>query len=147
MSARGCPAICRDGRPCRATPQRDAAWCFFHDPGHAEELAEARRLGGLRRRRDRTLAEVYDFTGLGDAESIRRLLEIAAFDTFNLDASVARVRALIATAGAATKLLEIGELAERIAALEAAYASPGPHSTEPEASADDLDELGGGLEP
>ena len=145
MSARGCPFICLNGRPCRATPLRDAAGCVFHDPGHAEEVAEARRLGGLRRRRERTLAEVYEFTGLGDAESIRRLLEIAAFDAFNLDASVPRVRALIAMAGAATKLLEIRDLADRVAALESAYRSVGLQSTEPKAI-DDLDELGGGLE-
>ena len=146
MSARGCPVICRNGRPCRATPLRDATWCVIHDPGHAEEVAEARRLGGLRRRRERTLAEVYEFSGLGDAESIRRLLDIAVLDTLNLDASVARVRALIAVAGTAIKFLEIGDLAERVAALEVAYHSAETHSAEPEAS-DDLDELGGGLEP
>jgi hypothetical protein len=146
MSARGCPVILANGRPCRATPLRDATWCVFHDPAHAEEVAEARRLGGLRRRRERTLADAYDFTGLGEVESIRRLLEIAAFDTLNLEASVPRVRALIATATAATKLLEIRDLADRVAALEAAYRAGGLHPTEPR-TAGDLDELGGGLEP
>jgi hypothetical protein len=56
--------------------------------------------------------------GLGNIEAIRRLLEIAATDAFSLENSVQRVRALIATAQAAAKLLETGELEERLASLE-----------------------------
>ncbi len=125
MSARRCAFILPSGRPCRATPLRDADRCVFHDPGHADEVAEARRVGGLRRRRERTLAAAFDFGGLGDAESIRRLLEIAAFDSLNLEVSVPRARLLIATAVAATKLLEIQDLAERVATLEVAYRAVG----------------------
>jgi hypothetical protein len=92
--------------------------CFWHDPGRAEDLAEAQRLGGIRRKRERTLAVAYDFEGLGSIEAIRRLLEIAATDAFSLENSVQRVRALIATAQAAAKLLETGELENRLASLE-----------------------------
>jgi hypothetical protein len=35
---------------------RDVAFCFWHAPGNEEEVAEARRLGGLRRRREKTVS-------------------------------------------------------------------------------------------
>jgi len=99
---------------------RDESFCFWHSPAHEEDAAEARRLGGLRRRREKTVQGAYDFTGLGSVEAIRRILEIAIVDALGLENSVARARVLIAGAQAATKLLETGELEARIAALEAA---------------------------
>lgn len=84
-------------------------------------MAEARRVGGLHRRRERTIATAYEFRGLGDADAIRRLFEIAAYDSLALEASVSRVRLLVAVGAAATRLLEVGELEARIAVLEAAF--------------------------
>lgn len=112
-----------DGRGCRAWPLRGEPYCLWHSPDREEEAAEARRLGGLRRRREKTLAGAYDFAGLDSIDAIRRILEIAAFDTLGLENSIARARTLISAALAASKLLEIGELAERIAALELATGS------------------------
>ena len=108
-----------DGRLCRAWPLRDAPFCFWHAPDREEEAAEARRLGGLRRRREKTVSGAYDFAGLGSIEAIRRILEIATIDALGLDNSIARARVLIAAVLAAAKLLETGELEERLAALEA----------------------------
>jgi hypothetical protein len=51
---------------------------------------------------------------------LRRLLEVVAFDLLGLDNGVARDRAVIALVLAGAKLLEVGELEERVAALEAA---------------------------
>ena len=124
-----CAHLQPDGRPCRAYPVMDSRFCFWHEPAKAGDLADAQRLGGARRKRERTLAVAFDFTGLGSMESIRRLLEIAATDTLGLDTSIAKIRALISVAVASAKLLETGELAERLAALEAVHR--GPASTEP----------------
>jgi hypothetical protein len=77
---------------------RDADRCFWHNPATADELAEAQRLGGLRRKRERTLSAAYDLAGLDDIGAVRRVLEIAVLDTLGLDDSVARSRVL---AGAA----------------------------------------------
>jgi hypothetical protein len=99
---------------------RDGSFCFWHDPEKAEEVAEARRLGGHRRRRERTLAVAYDLAGLGSIDAIRRIIEVAIFDVLGLDNSLNRARVLISGALAAAKLLETGELEERLAALEAA---------------------------
>jgi hypothetical protein len=111
-----------DGRRCRAPVLRDGRFCFWHEPGKAEKAQEARRLGGMRRGRERTLAVAYDLAGLGSIEAIRRIVEIALFDVLGLENSIPRARVLISGALAAAKLLETGELAERIAALEAALA-------------------------
>lgn len=92
----------------------------MHSPEHAAELAEARRLGGLRRRREATVFGAYDFDGLESVADIRRILMIAAVDTLGLDNSIPRSRTLVSLALAAAKLLETGELEERLAALEAA---------------------------
>jgi hypothetical protein len=82
-------------------------------------MAEARRLGGLRRRREKTVSGAYDFEGLGDVGQIRRLLEIAVLDTLSLENSVARSRTLAYLAQVALKTLEVGEFEERLEALEA----------------------------
>jgi len=98
----------------------DSALCFWHSPEHAEEAAKARSLGGQRRRRESTLAGAYDLDSLDTVQSIRRVLEIVAFDALGMDNSVARGRLLIAAAQAATKLLEVGELEQRLSDVESA---------------------------
>jgi len=74
--------------------------------------------GGLRRRREKAVAGAYDFDGLDSVPKARRLLEIAALDSLALENSVARSRTLAYLAQVALKALEVGELAERIEALE-----------------------------
>src|SRR3990170_8434781 len=120
MVGSGCTFQMPDGRLCGATPLRDVPCCFWHAPEKEEEAAEARRLGGLRRRREKTVSGAYDFAGLGSVEAIRRILEIATIDALGLENSIVRARVLISAALAAAKLLEVGELEARIATLEAA---------------------------
>ena len=108
-----------DGRLCRAGPQLDRPFCYAHDPERAADAAEARRLGGLRRRKEGTLAIAFDLPGLDTVDGIRRVFQIALADLLGLDNSIARARALIATGGAATKLLMLGDHEARLAALEA----------------------------
>ena len=103
---------------------RGSEYCFWHNPDTEEQAAEARRLGGFRRRREKALAGAYDFEGLGTVESIRRLLEIAVTDSLGLENSIARARVLISAGLAGIKLLEVVELEARLAALEAARSTP-----------------------
>lgn len=118
VAARACSFALPNGRACRADPMRERDFCFWHDPGTKEEAAEARRLGGLRRRREKTLAGAYELGGLASVGDIRRLLDIAVLDVLGLDNSISRARVLIAAATAAAKLLEVGELEDRVDALE-----------------------------
>ena len=99
---------------------RESKFCFWHDPEHATEVAEARRLGGLRRRKEKAVEGAYDFGGLVEVSQVRRLLEIAALDTLSLENSVARSRTLAYLAQVALKALEVGAFEERLRALEGA---------------------------
>jgi hypothetical protein len=105
-------------------PLAERPFCFAHDPERADDLAEARRLGGLRRRREGTLAVAYDLPGLDSVEGIRRLLDTVVTEALGLDNGIARLRVLIAVATVATKLLEVGDLETRIAFLEAVNPAP-----------------------
>ena len=120
MVVSACVGELPDGRRCRSWPIRGEPYCLWHSPDREEEAAEARRLGGLRRRREKTLSGAYDFAGLESVRSIRRILEIATIDTLGLENSIVRSRTLISAALAAAKLLETGDLEDRIAGLEAA---------------------------
>jgi hypothetical protein len=120
-----------DGRRCRSWPIRGEPYCLWHSPEREEEAADARRLGGLRRRREKAVSGAYDFAGLDSIPSIRRILEIATIDSLGLDNSIVRSRTLISAAVAAAKLLETGELEGRLAVLEAALASRDDRSSNP----------------
>ncbi len=70
---------------------------MWHSPDREDEAAEARRLGGLRRRREKIVAGAYDFEGLDSVQSIRRLVEIAAIDLLGLEISIVRSRTWVPT--------------------------------------------------
>jgi hypothetical protein len=101
-------------------PLVDSDFCWAHDPANAEAAAEARRLGGLRRKREGSLRVAYDLGDLASILDLRRVLEIAALDTSTLDNGVARNRTLMAAVHEGATLIEKGELAARIDKLEAA---------------------------
>jgi hypothetical protein len=120
LTRRRCTARKADGQSCQMAPLNERPYCFAHDPERAADAAEARRMGGLRRRKEGTIAVAYDLPGLDSVAGIRRLLEIVQTDGLSLEAGVARLRVLLATATAATNLLKVGELEDRLAVLEAA---------------------------
>jgi hypothetical protein len=107
------------GRLCRATPMHDAPFCFWHSPETTEEAAEARHLGGLHRRKNKTVGAIYGFRGLRTVDDNLGLLETAAIETLALENSIARNRTLGGFAATGLKLLEASDLEERLSALEA----------------------------
>jgi hypothetical protein len=92
----------------------------MHDPEHAGEVAEARRLGSLRKRREAALIGAYDLEGLNSLAVLERVLEIALLDTLGLDNSLNRSRTLGYLVGIGTRLRQEGETEERLRALEGA---------------------------
>ena len=76
-------------------------------------------MGGHRRRREATVSTAYDVESLDSVDAIRRLIEIAVLDVLGLENSIARARVLIAAAQVAAKILEVADLEQRVAALEA----------------------------
>ena len=121
MLSRGCKFVMPDGRLCRSSALRGEEFCLFHSPDHEEEAAEARRLGGLRRRKEKAVLGAYDFQGLHNVPDIQRVLEIATTDTLALENSVSRNRTLAYLCQTALKALEVGELEERLEGLESAF--------------------------
>ena len=119
MSRRTCSFRKHDGCCCRAAPLIDQEYCFWHSPEHAEEAAEARRLGGFRKRREAAVIGAYDLEGLDSLSLLQRVLEIALLDTLGLDNSLNRSRTLGYLVGIGTRLRQEGETEERLQALEA----------------------------
>src|SRR5437667_5194001 len=118
VTRRPCQATRADGQSCGMPPMADSEFCWAHDPANAEAAAEARRLGGMRHKREGTLASAYQFDGLGNVQDIRRLIEIAVLDTLGMENSIQRARTLAYLAQTALKSLELGEVQERLGVLE-----------------------------
>jgi hypothetical protein len=127
MVNRGCTYEMPDGLLCQAPALRGKTLCYWHEPDSSDAAQEARRVGGHHRRKARSVATIYDFSGLRTVESAQRLLETAAIETLALENSIARNRALISAAAGAGKLIEAGDLANRLSAVEAAV-GPKAHS-------------------
>ena len=96
----------------------ESGWCFSHDPARASERARARKKGGLNRRVPKTERERSEIQ-LRSVASVQEVIETAVADTFLQQNSVQRSRTLGYLAGLALKALEVGELEERLAILEA----------------------------
>ena len=108
------------GEACHSPPLHDGDFCLMHSPEHAKEVQDARRIGGLHRKREATLSAAFDFAGLETVDGIRRLLQIAATDALGMENSPARSRMLVYVALAALRTLEVGVFEERLAVLEQA---------------------------
>jgi hypothetical protein len=115
-----------DGSPCGATRRRDVPFCFWHDAASAPEAAEARRVGGLQRRRESAVAIAYDVSGVVTIEELARILGIAILEILALPNSIARSRTLIDAVRAGLKVREAGQLEARVVALEAALTGRPP---------------------
>lgn len=109
-----------DGRPCGAPPLRDCAFCRMHDPAHAAEVEESRKLGRQRQRRYVAIQGSYDLDGLSSTEDRLRVIEMVTLDILTLENTLARARTVGYLMGQADKLAKSSEMEERMAALEAA---------------------------
>jgi hypothetical protein len=136
VAKRVCAFRYPDGHPCGAPPLREGQFCRMHDPAYAAEVEEGRRLGGSRRKREATLQAIYDLDGIESVAGIRRLVYIVIADALSPDGSIPRGRLILQAAQVSAKLLETGELEERVAALEASK----HHHDEAHRSTFDLDE-------
>jgi hypothetical protein len=122
VGPRGCTHLMPDGRPCGGTRRIAVPLCFLHDADSSPEAAQARRLGGLHRRRERTLAVTYDVTGVSTPDELTRLVEIAALDALAAANSLARSRTLLAAVRTGLHVRAEAGIDARLRALEAAQA-------------------------
>ncbi len=120
VGQRRCQGTNSRNEPCGAPPLRDDEFCFQHSDTTTEEAAQARELGGRRRRREGTLRTAYDVDGIASVEDLQRVLSVALLDTLALENSMARNRTLVYLVEIGRRLFETGALAERVAAVEQA---------------------------
>ena len=113
-----CQSTTRKGHACGA-PAGASGYCFIHDPARAKERAAARRRGGLKRvtphggDAGNLPAEIRTLSG------VLALLDYTRLELVAMDNGIARARALISLASAYTEAIKIGELEQRLEALEA----------------------------
>ena len=119
-----CQAQTKRGKPCGAKPAVGKSYCAFHDPARAAAQAQARKRGGHNRQTVKA-AGVSGPASLRTSGDVLALLEEVLADTRKQENSAQRSRTLISLALAALKALEVGELEERLEALELACKEAG----------------------
>lgn len=106
--AAGCMAVSASGSPCRAAPLKEERWCLMHHPDHAEGVAEARRLGGMRRKKEAMTNVIFDLDAPpGTVEGSRRLLELAVQDALGMDDREKRSKLLVQVGRASNDLVRL----------------------------------------
>jgi len=106
----------KNGRSCQAYAIIGSEYCFAHDPASARKRAEARKKGGLNRRViKRNQHEYYPIKSVKD---INEILEFAINEARSLESSQSQLRVLAYLCQIALKGQELGNLEERINAIE-----------------------------
>ena len=118
LTERQCIFHLPSGRQCKAAPLKDSEFCWVHSPERAKEVQEARRLGGLRRKRESTISRAYQFESLDSVDGIRRIVLIAVLDALSMENSMSRARTLAYLAQVALRMMEVGDIEARVEALE-----------------------------
>ena len=122
----------RTAHPATPLPCSKSQFCFWHHPDHRQAAAEARRLGGLRRRREKAIEGAYDLHDRVDsANGISRLLKIITDGLLSMEPSIGRTNALLRVVREARALMETGNIAQSIADLEAALKDRSPEPSSP----------------
>lgn len=119
MSKKQCQATNRRGEPCSASAN-ETGFCFAHDATKGRERAIARRKGGLQRitphvadasimpKQTRTIADVMI------------ILDYALQESLVLQNSIQRGRLLVSIAHGYIEALKVGEMEQRLEAVETA---------------------------
>jgi hypothetical protein len=113
-----CKAKTRTGKPCRMRPLKGSDFCFNHSPEAAAQRAAARKRGGEARHNERAGDPAAIPQQINSIQDARRILDFVKDELLVLDNTIARNRALIALHDSIAKSIEIGELEERLKALE-----------------------------
>jgi hypothetical protein len=115
-----CKAKTKSGGPCKAQAMQAGQYCFTHDPASGKARATARKLGGMRNRTGHSgRAEILPATVTTIREATR-ILDYTLAEIIPMENSIARGRLLIALVAGYINAFEIGELENRLAAIETA---------------------------
>lgn len=109
-----CAEIKDDGERCKAWSIKGSDRCWSHAPELAKKRAKARRKGG----RARSNGDVPAPGRIDTVHDVLAGLDRVVQATWRQDNTAARTRALVGAYRAALKAIEVGEIEERISALE-----------------------------
>ncbi len=114
-----CAATKDDGSPCQAQALKQGAYCFTHAPESGAARAQARKLGGQRRR----VGHAGDVSRIPpevrSVVDVMRVLDYDLAETLILENSEKRGRLLVTLCAAYIDAMRVGEWEGRVAALEA----------------------------
>jgi hypothetical protein len=113
-----CQARTADGDPCRMRPTK-TGYCFNHDPEMAAARALSRKRGGESRHTPHAGDPSTIPANIQSIQEARQVLNYVLLELLVMDNSIPRARALLTAFEMFVRSLEIGELEQRIAALEA----------------------------
>lgn len=113
-----CKAKTTNGQPCRSQAIKDSHYCFIHDPNQGAKRAQARKKGGQRRRVPHYGDESIIPHEVKTLEDANKILAYTLAEVVPMENSIARARVLLALYDSFIKSFEIGELEQRIQALE-----------------------------
>ena len=107
------------GEPCKMAALKGERYCFNHSPNVRREQAAARKRGGEARHTPHFADPSLLPAKVEKLEDASRLLTYTLAEVAGMDNSIARARVLLALHESFIRSIEIGELEQRIAALEA----------------------------
>jgi hypothetical protein len=113
-----CKAKTQNGQPCQAQAIKDSKYCFIHDPAQGAARAKARKRGGERHRTPHGGDASTILSDVKTLEDAKKILIYTLAEIMPMENSLQRARVLIALFDSFVRALEIGELEERITALE-----------------------------
>ena len=105
-----------NGKKCQAYAIKDSEYCFFHNPGSAKKRAAARKKGGFHRRVLKS--KKYEHHSIKTVNDLNAILESAINEARSLESSQSQLRVLGYLCQIALKGQELGNLEERLNALE-----------------------------
>ena len=112
-----CAATNKRGQPCASPVIRGSRYCYTHSPSKARERAAARRKGGHNRRAS-AKSQQSQPEPIGDVRGVLAWVNAALADVWLLENTARRAQTISTLCNTALKALEVGELEQRIAALE-----------------------------
>ncbi len=119
MSKKQCQATKQSGEPCHAAAG-EAGFCFTHDATKGKERALARRNGGLKRITPHVADAALVSKETRTIKDVMTILDYALQESLVLSNSIQRGRLLVSIAHGYIEALKIGEIEQRLEAIEMA---------------------------
>ncbi len=120
MSKKQCKATKRDGEACNAAAS-DSGFCFTHDATRGKQRALARRNGGLKRITPHVADASLVAKETRTIKDVMTILDYALQESLVLSNSIQRGRLLVSIAHGYIEALKIGEIEQRLEAIEMAF--------------------------